>query len=126
MAIKYRASWNTSENEALIQFDFIEDRGASGTAQVIMPRSVMSLSEEKQSEEAFRRFIEIHGSDFVTDERIKQQNAIAETTSKALLELSMAFFPLQSEVKSLERQIEELKKVSEGPEEPHEEPIDEV
>ena len=126
MAIKYRASWNTSENEALIQFDFIEDRGASGTAQVIMPRSVMSLSEEKQSEEAFRRFIEIHGSDFVTDERIKQQNAIAETTSKALLELSMAFFSVQSEVKSLERQIEELKKANEGPEEPHEEPIDEV
>ena len=123
MAIKYRASWNTSENEALIQFDFIEDRGASGTAQVLMPRSVMSLSEEKQSEEAFRRFIEIHGSDFVTDERIKQQNAIAETTSKALLELSMSFFSLQSEVKGLERQIEELKKANE---EPHEEPIDEV
>ena len=83
-------------------------------------------SKKKQAEEAFRRFIEIHGSDFVTDERIKEQNAIAETTSKALLELSMAFFSVQSEVKGLERQIEELKKANEGPEEPHEEPIDEV
>lgn len=112
MAIKYRATWNTSENEALIQFDFVEDRGSSGTAQVIMPRSVMSLAEEKQSEEAFKRFIEIHGSDFVTDERIKEQNAIAETTSKALLELSMVFFSLQSELKGLERQIEELKQAN--------------
>ena len=25
MAIKYRASWNTSENEALIQFDFMKE-----------------------------------------------------------------------------------------------------
>lgn len=27
MAIKYRASWNTSGDESLIQFDFIKDRG---------------------------------------------------------------------------------------------------
>lgn len=106
MAIKYRASWNTSENEALIQFDFIEDRGASGTAQVVMPRSVMSLSEEKQSEEAFRRFIEIHGSDFVTDERIKEQGERAEVANGALLELSLMFFSLQQEVDGLKEQIE--------------------
>ena len=106
MAIKYRASWNTSENEALIQFDFIEDRGSSGTAQVIMPRSVMSLSEEKQAEEAFRRFLEIHAGDFVTDERIKEQGERAEVANGALLELSLMFFFLQQEIDGLKEQIE--------------------
>lgn len=106
MAIKYRASWNTSENEALIQFDFIEDRGASGSAQVIMPRSVMSLPEEKQAEEAFRRFLEIHAGDFVTDERIKEQGEQAEVANGALLELSLMFFSLQQEIDGLKEQIE--------------------
>lgn len=106
MAIKYRASWNTSGDEALIQFDFIEDRGASGSAQVLMPRSVMSLSEEKQSEEAFRRFLEIHAGDFVTDERIKEQGEQAEVANGALLELSLMFFSLQQEIDGLKEQIE--------------------
>ena len=106
MAIKYRASWNTSENEALIQFDFIADRGASGTAQVLMPRSVMSLPEEKQAEEAFRRFLEIHAGDFVTDERIKEQGEQAEVANGALLELSLMFFSLQQEIDGLKEQME--------------------
>lgn len=106
MAIKYRASWNTSENEALIQFDFIKDRGASGSAQVLMPRSVMSLPEEKQAEEAFRRFLEIHAGDFVTDERIKEQGERAEVANGALLELSLMFFSLQQEIDGLKEQIE--------------------
>ena len=106
MAIKYRASWNTSENEALIQFDFIEDRGSNGTAQVLMPRSVMSLPEEKQAEEAFRRFLEIHAGDFVTDERIKEQDERAEVANGALLELSLMFFSLQQEIDGLKEQIE--------------------
>ena len=106
MAIKYRSSWNMSENEALIQFDFIEDRGASGSAQVLMPRSVMSLPEEKQAEEAFRRFLEIHAGDFVTDERIKEQGERAEVANGALLELSLMFFSLQQEVDGLKEQIE--------------------
>lgn len=106
MAIKYRASWNTSENEALIQFDFVEDRGASGSAQVLMPRSVMTLPEEKQAEEAFRRFLEIHAGDFVTDERIKEQGEQAEVANGALLELSLMFFSLQQEIDGLKEQIE--------------------
>ena len=106
MAIKYRASWNTSKNEALIQFDFIEDRGASGSAQVLMPRSVMSLPEEKQAEEAFRRFLEIHAGDFVTDERIKEQGERSEVANGALLELSLMFFSLQQEIDGLKEQIE--------------------
>ena len=106
MAIKYRASWHTSGDEALIQFDFIKDRGASGSAQVLMPRSVMSLPEEKQAEEAFRRFLEIHAGDFVTDERIKEQGERAEVANGALLELSLMFFSLQQEVDGLKEQIE--------------------
>ena len=106
MAIKYRASWNTSGDEALIQFDFIEDRGASGSAQVLMPRSVMTLPEEKQAEEAFRRFLEIHAGDFVTDERIKEQGEQAEVANGALLELSLMFFSLQQEIDGLKEQIE--------------------
>lgn len=106
MAIKYRASWNTSGDESLIQFDFIKDRGASGSAQVLMPRSVMSLPEEKQAEEAFRRFLEIHAGDFVTDERIKEQGERAEVANGALLELSLMFFSLQQEVDGLKEQIE--------------------
>ena len=106
MAIKYRASWNASENEALIQFDFVEDRGASGSAQVLMPRSVMTLPEEKQAEEAFRRFLEIHAGDFVTDERIKEQGEQAEVANGALLELSLMFFSLQQEIDGLKEQIE--------------------
>lgn len=120
MAIKYRASWNTSENEALIQFDFIEDRGASGTAQVVMPRSVMSLSEEKQAEEAFRRFIEIHGSDFVTDERIQTQGEMVEVTSRALMELSMMLFQVQQQISGLDRRVDALEGLEE-PEMPEEE-----
>ena len=106
MAIKYRASWNASENEALIQFDFVEDRGASGSAQVLMPRSVMTLPEEKQAEETFRRFLEIHAGDFVTDERIKEQGEQAEVANGALLELSLMFFSLQQEIDGLKEQIE--------------------
>ena len=106
MAIKYRASWNTSGDESLIHFDFIKERGASGTAQVIMPRSVMSLSEEEQAEEAFRRFLEIHAGDFVTDERIKEQGERAEVANGALLELSLMFFSLQQEIDGLKEQIE--------------------
>ena len=106
MAIKYRASWHTSGDEALIQFDFIEDRGASGSAQVLMPRSVMSLPEETQAEEAFRRFLEIHAGDFVTDERIKEQGERAEVANGALLELSLMFFSLQQEIDGLKEQIE--------------------
>ena len=106
MAIKYRASWNTSGDESLIQFDFIKDRGASGSAQVLMPRSVMSLPEEKQAEEAFRRFLEIHAGDFVTDERIKEQGERAEVANGALLELSLMLFSLQQEVDGLKEQIE--------------------
>ena len=106
MAIKYRASWNTSGDESLIQFDFIKDRGASGSAQVLMPRSVMSLPEEKQAEEAFRRFLEIHAGDFVTDERIKEQGEQAEVANGALLELSLMFFSLQQEIDGLKEQIE--------------------
>ena len=126
MAIKYRASWNTSENEALIQFDFIEDRGASGTAQVVMPRSVMSLSEEKQAEEAFRRFIEIHGSDFVTDERIQTQGEMVEVTSRALMELSMMLFQVQQQISGLDRRVDALEEpdhpeIPEEPDEPEEE-----
>ena len=106
MAIKYKASWNTSGDESLIQFDFIKDRGASGSAQVLMPRRVMSLPEEKQAEEAFRRFLEIHAGDFVTDERIKEQGEQAEVANGALLELSLMFFSLQQEIDGLKEQIE--------------------
>lgn len=109
MAIKYRASWNASENEALIQFDFVEDRGASGTAQVFMPRSTMGLSEQKQAEEAFKRFLEIHAADLVTDERLKQQQGMTEVTSKALMELTFNVFRVQSEVAGLKKQISDPK-----------------
>lgn len=109
MAIKYRASWNASENEALIQFDFVEDRGASGTAQVFMPRSTMELSEQKQAEEAFKRFLEIHAADLATDERLKQQQGMTEVTSKALMELTLNVFRVQSEVAGLKKQISDLK-----------------
>lgn len=120
MAIKYRASWNASENEALIQFDFIEDRGASGSAQVFMPRSTMELSEQKQAEEAFKRFLEIHAADLATDERLKQQQGMTEVTSKALMELTFNVFRVQSEVAGLKKQISDLK----VPDEPEEVPDD--
>ena len=122
MAIKYRASWNTSENEALIQFDFVEDRGASGTAQVFMPRSTMELSEQKQAEEAFKRFLEIHAADLATDERLKQQQGMTEVTSKALLELTLNVLSLQSEVDGLKQQVSDLQ----VPEEPTEEETQET
>lgn len=108
MAIKYRSSWNHSPEEALVQFEFLNDRGASGTAQTLVPRSVMSLTEQQQAEEAFNRFIEIHASDYVTDGRIEKQNQIAETTSKALVELSLNVFMLQSEISNLKIQLESL------------------
>lgn len=126
MAIKYRASWNTSGDESLIQFDFIEDRGASGSAQVLMPRSVMSLPEEKQAEKAFRRFLEIHAGDFVTDERIKEQSGITEVTSKALLELSMNVFMLQAEVNKLKSEIDDLQTPEEETDVPDEEDNNEI
>ena len=122
MAIKYRASWNASENEALIQFDFVEDRGASGTAQVFMPRSTMGLSEQKQAEEAFKRFLEIHAADLATDERLKQQQGMTEVTSKALLELTLNVLSLQSEVAGLKQQVSDLQ----VPEEPTEEETQET
>lgn len=119
MAIKYRTSWNAGE-QALIQFDFVEDRGASGTAQVFMPRSTMELSEQKQAEEAFKRFLEIHAADLATDERLKQQQSMTEVTSKALLELTINVFSLQSEVAGLKQQLSDLQAPEEETQEPDE------
>lgn len=109
MAIKYRSSWNHSPEEALVQFEFLNDRGASGTAQTLVPRSVMSLTEQQQAEEAFKRFLEIHAADLATDERLKQQQGMTEVTSKALMELTFNVFRVQSEVAGLKKQISDLK-----------------
>lgn len=122
MAIKYRSSWNHSPEEALVQFEFLNDRGASGTAQTLVPRSVMSLTEQQQAEEAFKRFLEIHAADLATDERLKQQQGMTEVTSKALLELTLNVLSLQSEVAGLKQQVSDLQ----VPEEPTEEETQET
>lgn len=74
-----------------------------------MPRSTMELSEQKQAEEAFKRFLEIHAADLATDERLKQQQGMTEVTSKALMELTFNVFRVQSEVAGLKKQISDLK-----------------
>lgn len=116
MAIKFISSWPINANEALVNFQFMEDRGSNAQVKVTLDRDVLQLDEQSQALEAEKRFREIHVADLVTDERIQTQGEMVEVTSKALMELSMMLFQVQQQISGLDRRVDAL----EVPEEPEE------
>ena len=119
MAVKFISSWPINANEALVNFQFMEDRGANAQVKVTLDRGVLQLDEKSQALEAEKRFREIHVADLVTDERIQTQGEMVEVTSRALMELSMILFQVQQQISGLDRRIDALgdPEEHEGPEE---------